>query len=412
MRKGRLKGGAMVYAIFVAVVIALLSFMMINLSFLNHSFFMQNEASVRLIQNSTSGIHYLLASDEKELNKIIEINPYTSDTIQVEKQSWGIYELLKSKAYKGNKKHQKIAFSATQLDTTKQIGLYLSKENYTLKVSGETKLYGQLYIPNSKIERAYIEGKNYMGNKLSYGPVFNSKNSIPTIDLPDVSIEDKDSVVEWSLFDEYAFQHSFKNPNPLVFYSDSLIKIDSIQLKGFIKIVSEEGIKVSNHSQLNDVILIAPYVHIYDDVKGNCQVFARDSIRIDKETHLEYPSAIVLQSKSAVKSYKGIEIKGNSSLIGDVICHAASDLKSLVCLHVSKGSSVQGQLYSTHYASIRGEVYGSVTCRNIILDTRTSSYNNHLLDAVIDPRKLSKSYCGIAIHSNVNPKNSIVKWLH
>lgn len=410
MKSSRLKGGAMVYAVFIAVIIALISFMMINLAFLNRSIFDENEGRVKLIQNSISGIHYLLANQDSSLTEEIEINTHTRDSVLVSKENWGMYQLLKAKAHKGKNHTTQIALSGTQLDSNNRVGLYLSKENYTLKITGSTKLYGRIIIPNSKVERAYIEGKNYNGNKLVYGQVGASKNSIPRITIPEIGIEKSDSVVPFYIQDRINYSHPFAKSQPLVLYSDSLIQLDSVRMNGYIKVVSAVGIEIGNQSILENPLLLAPYVRIKDGSKGTCQAFATDSIVLDS-SQLDYPSSLVLIPDKTATEYKGISIEGGSMVKGDLICQTLANQKSLATIHIAKDSKVYGQVYSTAYAYIRGTVNGSVVCKNIILDTKTSTYNNHLMDAVIDPRKLSVQYCGLQIYNQLNSHKAIVKWL-
>jgi hypothetical protein len=46
-----------------------------------------------------------------------------------------------------------------------------------------------------------------------------------------------------------------------------------------------------------------------------------------------------------------------------------------------------GNLYSSDYADVRGNIYGSAFCKTLLVQTPSGVYENHLLNCVIDPKK-------------------------
>ena len=77
---------------------------------------------------------------------------------------------------------------------------------------------------------------------------------------------------------------------------------------------------------------------------------------------------------------------------------------------LKKNSCVYGTVFSNGYADLQGIINGSLTCSKIMLNTPSSVYENHLLNAEIDVTKLSKYYVGINC-VEVSEKKKIVKWL-
>jgi hypothetical protein len=101
----------------------------------------------------------------------------------------------------------------------------------------------------------------------------------------------------------------------------------------------------------------------------------------------------------------------NDTLIGNIFTHQEIvDAYKRTGFRLAQKSVVIGQLYSTGYAEVKGNVYGSVMCSDFILQTPSSIYENHLLNAGIDQQALPGYYTGInLIKTNVSKR--IVKWL-
>ena len=59
----------------------------------------------------------------------------------------------------------------------------------------------------------------------------------------------------------------------------------------------------------------------------------------------------------------------------------------------------------------KGKVYGALSCDHFLLTTPSSVYENHLLNAEIDPSLLSADFVGGDTHTE-NSKRDIVKWLN
>ncbi|MBI2269783.1 MAG: hypothetical protein HYU69_05425 [Bacteroidetes bacterium] len=309
------------------------------------------------------------------------------------------------------------------LDTTEKISLYLSDLDRPLAVCGKTDIKGTAYIPGSGIKGAYIEGKSFLGKKYVDGIIKNSSKTIPGFnekltkslaELLNKNIAEGDSIFNLA---NNELPDSLKNPfteKTIYITSVSTIEIKDQRFAGNICFISGSGIKIGRNAELKDVLLAAPGIEIEEDFEGTLQAFASDSIVINKNVKLNYPSALGVVRTNTSKANVFITIKEDTKISGSVFAFQdpeSSNVTNQVHIAIEKGTIIRGTVYSSVSADLKGTIYGSLTCAKIILNTPSSVYENHLLDATIDPTKLSNYYAGMISNSQKGGKK-IAKWLY
>jgi hypothetical protein len=414
-----LKAGALFYSVIISLVIAVLTGSVIMLSGLTTAAFNQSLLSQELELNANSGLNLLLSDQTiigSEDQRIIDLFGKGNDSVMLERKFWGAYEIAIVKAKRNSKEAVKIASVGYLPDTSNSYCLYVVDQDKPLAVCGNTTIKGIAFLPKAGVKRAYIEGQNYTGSSLVYGEVKNSSKILPEFNkalierirnLPMDLSSDNEMIMDT---DQQVIKNSFHQP-AMIFRNESSVKITE-GYEGNIMIISKTLITVEADAVLKDVIIYAPKIIIKDGFEGNLQAFALDSIIVNTNVTLNYPSVLGIISNSNSKNASAIVLNEKDTVSGSIfICGKDQLLSGKSCgVFINKDAVVFGTVFSNGYADVKGSVFGSLMCRNILLNTKSSIYENHFLNAVIDGSVLSSHFVGIGLVKESDRKG-VVKWL-
>lgn len=420
-----IKASSLFYAIVISLIIAIVSSSLILFAYLSRIEFDNFEMNQRIYLNAESGLNLLLSQQsliEVNQEKTIDLYGKGDDSVFLSRKSWGAYEIVISKAVFKKLEAIRIAQIGYYPDSSGMYSLYLTDNDKPLALCGKTIIKGTAFISKAGLKRAYIEGQSFVGNTLIDGQIRQSKTTLPEFNkdlisniqlmFSQKSITENDSVIiiEKDLSGD-SLSNSFKN-RTLVLTSPNSIRISNGVYEGNIAIISDKQITVSATAVLKDVIIAAPRIIFEKEFKGNLQAFASDSIIVEKEVSLYYPSVLAIVKGGKLPDISAIVLGENDTIMGNVFAYKsdADPLKQII-IRMNDKSVIIGQVYSNGYMDVKGEIKGSIMCDKIILNTPSSVYENHLLNAVIDPSALSRHYVGINLVEESTMKK-IVKWLN
>ena len=421
-----IKAGSLFYAIVISLIIAIISSSLILFAYLTRIQFENFEANQQLNLNADSGLNLLLSKQSLvELNqqKTIDLFNTGTDNVELTRKSWGAYEILISKAVFKNIEVTRIAQSGFYPDSAHLYSLYLTDEDKPLALCGNTLIKGTAYLPKAGVKRAYIEGQSFTGNTLIEGQIKQSENTIPKFnkDLIDniqsvfskklITRNDSTITVEGELSGD-TLNNGFQN-RTLVIVSSIPLRVSSGVYSGNIAIISDKQITISSNAYLKDVVIFAPKIIIENEFRGNLQAFASDSIIINKNVSLAYPSILgLVVDGNKSKNNSAIILDENDTISGNIFVYKNEvDVLKQAGLIIPGKAVVLGQVYSDGYVDLKGTIKGSLMCNKIMLSTSSSVYENHLLNAIIDVSELSKYYVGINLVEESAIKK-VVKWLN
>ncbi len=421
-----LKASSLMYALTISLLIALVIGSVIMFSGFTHRELQQLLLNDKGIRNSSSGITLLMGDQEiikSGESKTLDLYGEGTDSVLLKKQNWGVFDLITSKSIqKGNAKTL-MALSGSGFDSATCCALYLEDDDKPLSVCGATLIKGHCFLPKAGIKRAYIEGENFTGSKMTEGTVENSKKQLPEIEQALITelktyftgecIHAGDSVMN---IDEQGLRDTVYNSfgkKTIFLISGENIKLTNRKIGGNIVLISTKKITISDDCSLEDVLVFAPKIEIEDGFTGNLQVFASDSLLIGKECKLNYPSAIgVLSIVSDSVAKPNALIKDQTIIEGVVLGYQdETNEKKSLSVSIDKGVKITGQVYCNGSLDLKGSVFGTVMCKRFVLTTSSSVYENELLDAVIDNSKLPGYFAGLALDEKKYLKK-IVKWLY
>ena len=420
-----LKAGALIYAIFISFLIALTSSSVIFISYSNRVQMDRSFESDRLLNNAESGIQLLLSRQilvATDIPKTVDLYGRGIDSVRLEKRAWGLFDIGISKSFSKRMSQEIVALIGSSANKKDSLAIYLLDMDKPLSVCGDTKIRGNCFLPKAGIQRAYIEGKNFTGNKFVEGRTLKSEKTLPVLDkelikriqnIAEGTFHLSDSIQDISfLSNRDSSVRSFTKPT-IYFTTKAPLILDNKILQGNIVIVSSKSVTIKATTQIGGIQIYAPKIIIEDGFSGNLQAFAGDSLVVGKKCKLTYPSVLALYRNKNSKD----EIR--LTLSEDVTCQGilfagqdVSDIKKHVLINISKNDNIYGQVYCTGAVDLKGSIYGSVFCSSFILKTSSSVYENHLLDATIDITRLPEEYGGIVLmQEKAIEHKCIVKWL-
>lgn len=417
----KLQGGTLVYALAISLIIGMITASVLLNAHCNRMLLLLDVIREEAARNAHSGIQYLCArNDANTYEEDVDLFARQKDSVLVSSRPWGVYDILTANAHTGRETFQRIALAGALRDSAQRYALWLGDMDRELKVCGHTELRGKCFLPKAGVERAYIEGKSYSGRQLVYGPVETSTRFIPEYNreryalmeqLLNEPFHEGDSLLNWSeLQQEDSVPCTFAGPRCLV-KENAAIEISNVVIEGQIIIQSSVSIKVTRSAVLHNVILVAPEITIDEKTTGQFQVIARDSILVGKEVTLTFPSSLCLCSEKTMLKHTGIIISEGCTISGDVLAIAAdNDILRRTQITVNKDCRIAGAVYTNGALDLKGTVAGSVTCQKLVLTTNSATYENTLLDAVIDITQLPAAVPG-GIGMGNSKRKEVIQWL-
>jgi cytoskeletal protein CcmA (bactofilin family) len=416
MNGSKLKSGALQYAIFVSVLIAIVVFAFMSLSFLQSKLRVRSNSFKNAISNANQafeltkreevpyGIYY-----PKTLN---DLNRRT----KIEKSTWGAFELLKVHSDFHNESFRKAALMGGLAKD--KPALYLQDLNRPLVLVGNTRIEGNVHLPLKGVKRGSIKGKSYYGEELIYGPIYTSGGSLPSLNNRYSVLNQIDSLLEIEEIVTLESQVSSDLVNS--FFDKTIIlgshaTIDSQESKfiGNLILHSDTSIFVSNKSVIEDVILSAPVIIVEEGFEGSFQALAKDRIEIGRNCKLNYPSSLVLIDKEiqpTENTSKQIVIQENCDIRGVVAYFSETGKESNSSqIFVGEDSTIVGEVYCELNTELKGTIQGMISTKGFVHFQGSASYQNHIFNGRILGNLLPEQYCGLDIG---NSAKGVAKWLY
>jgi hypothetical protein len=402
--KWKIRGNSLYLVIFISFVLAIL---------LLYSMFST------LIDITNASIETRLA-DPKDTSQTI-LKSIQSDKMSINTKSdierWGGYFIVNASSSWRNFSYHKTGIAGTYLFSGEKTGLYLADHSIYLSISGNTHITGTTWLPGLGIRSTYIEGKSYKGSKLVEGKEMVSGKKLP---LPDATML---AWIQDAMNRNYAFADSSGNmgslytlssiyqpycDKALLFETSDLLFLNNIILDGKIFIRSDSAIVVGSKCHTSGTILMAPKIIINEGFSGDLQAFATDSILIEKNVTIKYPGFIVVYGLSHPTPF--CHLSEGTTVEGAVVCLPQKPGAESAKIVIDAKTVVDGLVYCDGSVSHKGRIYGSLYTGSFFMQTISGYYENHLLDAVIDPLEQSDDFL-IPDIFGTKAGLSIIEWI-
>ena len=419
-----IKAGALLYSMFLVIVIAIVSSSFVLVNYYNNSYVIGILKQEELFRDVNSTINYGLTFHRDIPSNVLTVLDLFDDEQHITsltKKTWGAFYILSAEAQWKNKSVKKSVLTGVNINEGEKVALYLADQNKPLSLTGNTKIVGNCYLPKAGVKRAYIEGKSFTGDKLIDGLKFYSEITLPPINEDLINENQKnfsylissgDSIVDYELVrDKDSIVNSFTSKT-LIFYSPFSMVLSNKVIDGNIIFKSEGQITVRSNTFITSAILYAKGIVLEDNVTSSVQLFAQDSIMIGEKCKLTYPSVIALLGKGNTTVSRKIIIAENVEITGAIFLYNENfDRQKQSLVSIGEKCKITGQIYSSELLELKGEVIGGVFCQKVLLKTPSSIYENHLMDVVINREELSEHFVGAALTEELSHQR-IIKWLN
>lgn len=410
-----LKASALYIVVVISLILAVFCSALIMSSYYYRLSLVGHNIDDQLWENVYSASNLVLEQPEiaESGAYILDLFGKGRDSVEIQSGFWGVFRWYNIRAFKGRKSKQKAFLAGYPLKGKFKSALYLADQNRPVSVCGNTIIKGTCHLPKAGIQRAYIGGKSFTGDKLVDGKVLQSESGIPKLNGKNSLVEymqglgnyKKINFVDLDL--DVPLINSFSDSTILI-YSSFPINL-SASLSGNIIIRSESEIRVSSSSKLEDVLLVAPYIGIQNNFEGSIQIMGSDSIHIGKRVKLQYPSSVNLIQRSNPLANSAIQIDAFTECKGVVNAIKQTESRYECTVKLQPESKVEGQVYSEGYADIQGSIEGNLTADKVIFKNAYSTYVNHFMDARLNEEALSGYFAGSGLGSG--PGLKLVKWV-
>ena len=407
--KLKFKAGILPLVLALSMIMSLFCGSAIILVYYKNLLWIRAETISRLEFNAYSAIELTFSKGLENLildsPTCIDVYNEGRDSVQLVKNSWGIFDWLSVNAFSGNfscSKNVLVGYSSHYLNP---MGLYISNSHSNpLTMIGNSQIVGDAWLPTRGVKTGFLNRQGFIGDILIDGEILKSEITIPEIRQEIFAKLKKTASLEGGkrVTNNEPIVNSFLNP-PLIINSEESIFLDKT-LKGHVVVFSSSEIIIQSSAILDDVILVAPVIKFETGFRGCLQAIAGEKIIMEPGVRLNYPSALITSQNNSL-----IEI--NSACLVEGLVMSIVDDQSLIgdsegIIYLAEGSIVDGQVISNSRVQHYGLINGQLICKSLVVLTNSGEYINYLSGGSVNRKMLSNLYLfnGIFECEMVNPK--------
>lgn len=317
----------------------------------------------------------------------------SGDSLRLRRCWWGAYRLIAASARNAHRQLDRCGLYGVFLPA--DTALYIEDAGRPASFAGTVGFRGKAYLPAGGFRTAYIEGAGAVIDPGIQAYVAQSRGALPQVS--EQLLEGLRQLLQSpalpgdSLGSLEAAQISQPFTSPTLLFRSGNVDLASCRLSRNIKVAAEHSLVIDSSAHLDNVFLIATKVHFKKGFHGCVQVLAADSIVLEEGCHFDYPSSLtVLSDGEGGNGLKGIFVAPGCRVEGSLL--ALRDGRGPGKVTVSSGAGqFFGLVYSSDYAGLQGELYGSLLCTKLLLQTPSAVYENHLFNCRIDASRYAGS---------------------
>lgn len=297
--------------------------------------------------------------------------------VYMDTYQWGLYKCINMHNF-DKSIHTAYIIGKSQ-DTYRSPAIWISDRDHSISLSGEAEISGDLFLPKNGINYMNLNFDSFRGNIIPSAKIHTSKKDLPPVDSTYIQFmrELKDLSAPLSQIpSEY---HSFSDD---IIYA-SVTDDEDIYAKGRI-ILYGDKVRINSSCSISDIILIARYVTIESGFSGALQIMASDTVEIEKDVYLHYPSGVYIHgdrnkaflhidSDSSIEGYAIIEgnVEGGNGFVVDI--HYRQE----------KDSQLSGLLFVDGIAHLEGMVTGAAYLKECYYLAGENMYSGLIYNAKI-----------------------------
>ncbi|ANH80032.1 hypothetical protein A8C56_02695 [Niabella ginsenosidivorans] len=415
----KFKGSSLLATLILSLIILITCGLMLLALYYFRFFSIRDAIDQRLADDLESGTTLVLANTAinrqpvHDSSLLFENN--SPDSIYYTHELWGCFRAAGIKvSYKGRVKERAFLYSAAQFPYL-DASVYLADHDRPLSVTGDTYIEGKAYLPKSGIRSGFFQEKGFSRKNLIEGSIDSSKKELPFLQPEYRSyfrelavLANKKGGIHMPDNDQQSFLQEQKT---ILLPGNGTLTNQSFT--GKLLLVSDSVIEVNSGARLNNVLLVAPFIHFNSGFKGSVQAIALDSITVESGCTFDYPSALVGAGRvnSIGNTSATVTIEPGSSLHGIILAlveNNNTNIKPVV--KIKSGATVKGMVYNEGYTYLNGAVEGAVFTDFFFEQRGPMSMENILIDATIKSSKWFRQAGYFSIFTGA-ARQTVIQWL-
>lgn len=386
-----LKAGVLSYVLAISMLVATTLSMMILFAYYSRVSAARLANLTRIKQNLIEA-EKLAIHVGKELNYDesynLDLYGQGSDSVTILKTKWGLFDHFKIRAFNRRYIDTLMIICAYGSTDEGQSSVYLVDEGRGLAVSGNTKITGTVYLPQSGVQSAYVGRIGYMNKELIYGERERSEKNLPELDLDDVftTLDQLRGYVPEFIG---AFTNSFHSPL-LELQGTKIIVSDT--LVGNILVKATDRIVFDSLAYTDKIVAYAPVIEFTAGFHGSGQFFGTDSILVRKGATLDYPTILACHQR-----YRNgaIFLEDSTSVTGWILMDGDETGFRKRIVSIADQAAFEGKIYCNGMVETYGDIVGHVATRRFLVNAPTAIYENYLFNTSIDATKLDSTFLAL-----------------
>lgn len=281
-----------------------------------------------------------------------------SSEVQITITPFGLYEIVNVSSDGG--KFYKSAIVGSANMGYSNATFYLADNDRPLSITGNSNLFGEVYIPKFGVGYNQMQSQFFSGEKIEKENIKVSEKELP------------ETITR----------------EPLDF--------------------ADELIVISKDMFLEDTIIVAKSIVVENGFIGTVQLMACDTVMIESGVTLKYPSGIYLSGENPDRY---IEINEKSQISGYVVIEKCDTKSQRPRANFQQDikSEVKGVVYINGIAQMQGVTTGKVFCDEVSLFTPQGIYQNTIYNlTVIENNEIASPI----LIKNAPYERRIIKWLN
>jgi hypothetical protein len=334
------------------------------------------------------------------------------DSVQVERIPFGILDLIVSHAHRHGHHVRMFGYGAGALNAKGPV-LQMPDRQGAVHLSGDARLAGDVVVPNGDVRRGHIEGRTYTGEQLVEGAVVPAQGGLPPLatGLPERlrALCNGASLGQLHGLEQQGDGRTHVRYQMPIMEFIGPTSLAGMTIMGPCVIRCTDTLTIATDSQLDMVVVQAPFIKMEEGFTGAVQCFARRGMLIGEDCRLKYPSLLAVvrdgHDAAAPKLHLGARtfVQGGVAFVDQQVRGRATG-----GVIIEADARIEGELFVAGDLQLHGEVRGSVITDRLLVRTPTATYEGHLLDGVIAGFPHDETWC-IGLTNGQAPR-TIVAW--
>jgi len=385
--------------------------------------------------NSEAGIYVYLSELEKywhyqkwmrPVNRTININP--KDSVLITAYPWGSFIHLESYSQKKDQSFKLRTYIGLNPSAVFNSSVVLNPKYSPVVLTGNTKIYGDMRTGKHGVKKGTLAGKPFTGSKLVYGEIIRSEvDQRPSIEkeylhslytdfrlILSQNVTDNFNEIVSDTSTIISFAHSSNPIENILYITNKDLNLRNRHISGPLTLISKEkltinsSLKLDNHIQIlsNKSIIIKGKVNfenvlfyspeniiISNPNYFEGQVFSENSIQINRNSRLDYPSVLVVYTEKdtgSIQLYPGSNVSGSIIYLTEKDTLLFGQYRGKIVIH--ENAQLNGLIYSDNFTTLSGHVNGTVITDRFYFYYSPTNYFNWINGATIDREAIKSNF--------------------